>query len=143
RLALPAGIATVVLIGVVSLWTPFLEPVYFERWFGWPSVIYSAFVPALILLSAWGLWHGLETGRELMPFLSALGLFVVGYAGIGISVYPSGVPGALSSRGAAGPDASLGLLLVGAVVLIPIILAYTGYAYWVFRGKVEPGEGYH
>jgi cytochrome d ubiquinol oxidase subunit II len=53
------------------------------------------------------------------------------------------VPGALTIREAAAPDASLAFLLVGAAVLIPIILAYTGYAYWVFRGKVDAGEGYH
>ncbi|HEY0920753.1 cytochrome d ubiquinol oxidase subunit II [Devosia sp.] len=143
RLALPAGIGTVALIGVVSLWTPFLEPLYFERWFGWPTIVFSAFVPALLLVCAWGLWHGLRTGRDLLPFLSALGLFVLSYAGIGISFYPFIVPGALTFHEAAGPDASLGFLLVGAVVLIPIILAYTAYAYWVFRGKVHAGEGYH
>ena len=65
------------------------------------------------------------------------------FAGLGISFYPYIVPGALTIEQAAAPDESLGFLLVGAAVLIPIILAYTGYAYWVFRGKIDPEEGYH
>jgi len=143
RLAMLAGIGTLALIGVVSLWTPFLEPIYFERWFGWPTALFSAFVPLLLAVCAFGLWHGLTHDRHLQPFLSALGLFVLCFAGIGISFYPYIVPGALTIAEAAAPNASLGFLLVGAVVLVPIILAYTGYAYWVFRGKVRPEDGYH
>lgn len=143
RLALFAGAGTLALIGVVSLWTPFLEPIYFERWFQWPTAFFSAFVPLLLAICAFGLWQGLQADKHLQPFLAALGLFVLSFAGIGISFYPYIVPGALTIAEAAAPDASLGFLLVGALVLVPIILAYTGYAYWVFRGKVDPNEGYH
>jgi cytochrome bd ubiquinol oxidase subunit II len=143
RLAMVAGFGTLGLIGVVSLWTPFLEPIYFERWFQWPTAFFSAFVPLLLAICAFGLWHGLTTEKHLQPFLSALGLFILSFAGLGISFYPYIVPGALTIKEAAAPDDSLGFLLVGAVILIPIILAYTGYAYWVFRGKVDPEEGYH
>jgi cytochrome d ubiquinol oxidase subunit II len=143
RLALPAGLATVALIGAVSVWTPFLEPLYFERWFGWPTAFFSALVPLLIAACAFGLWWGLDRGHDVLPFIAALGLFVLSYIGIGISFYPYIVPRALTIHEAAAPDASLGFLLIGALVLIPVILAYTGYAYWVFRGKVDPEEGYH
>ena len=143
QLAIYAGIGTLALIGVVSLWTPFLEPIYFERWFQWPTAFFSAFVPLLLAVWAFGLWQGLTANKHLQPFLSALGLFVLSFAGLGISFYPYIVPGALTIAEAAAPDSSLAFLLVGAVVLIPIILAYTGYAYWVFRGKVDPEEGYH
>jgi cytochrome d ubiquinol oxidase subunit II len=143
QFAFAAGIGTIGLIGVVSIWTPFLEPIYFERWFGWPTAFFSAFVPLLLAVCAFGLWHGLTTGKQLQPFLSALGLFLLSYIGIGISFYPYIVPGALTINEAAAPDASLGFLLFGAAFLIPIILAYTAYAYWVFRGKVDPEEGYH
>jgi cytochrome d ubiquinol oxidase subunit II len=143
RISMIAGIGTLALIGVVSLWTPFLEPIYFERWFQWPTAFFSAFVPLLLAVCAFGLWHGLTTDKHLQPFLSALGLFVLSFAGLGISFYPYIVPGALTIKEAAAPDDSLQFLLVGASVLIPIILAYTGYAYWVFRGKVDPEEGYH
>ncbi len=143
RIAMAAGIGTLVLIGAVSLWTPFLEPIYFERWFQWPTALFSAFVPLLLAICAFGLWHGLTTDGHLLPFLSALGIFILSFAGIGISFYPYIVPGALTIWDAAAPDSSLAFLLVGAVVLVPIILAYTGYAYWVFRGKVRPEDGYH
>ena len=143
RLALYAGAGTLALIGAVSLWTPFLEPIYFERWFQWPTALFSALVPLLLALCAFGLWQGLATDRHLQPFLSALGLFVLSFAGIGISFYPYIVPGALTIAEAAAPDDSLAFLLVGTAILIPIILAYTGYAYWVFRGKIDPEEGYH
>ncbi len=143
RIAIVAAIATIALIGAVSLWTPFLDRVYFDRWFGWPTAFFSAFVPLLVAACAFGLWHGLTTDKHLQPFLCALGLFVLSFIGIGISFYPHIVPGALTIHEAAAPDASLGFLLVGALVLIPIILAYTAYAYWVFRGKVDPSEGYH
>jgi cytochrome d ubiquinol oxidase subunit II len=143
RLAMVSGVALLALIGAVSLWTPFLDPIYFERWFAWPTAIFSAIVPALLAGCAFLLWQGLTTGRHLQPFLAALGLFILSYAGLGISFYPYIVPGALTFAEAAAPDESLGFLLVGAAVLIPIILIYTGYAYWVFRGKVDPEEGYH
>jgi len=143
RIAMVTGVGTLALIGVVSLWTPFLEPVYFQRWFAWPTAFFSAFVPLLLAVCAGGLWWGLTRDRHLLPFLAALGLFVLSFAGIGISFYPYIVPGALTIAEAAAPDESLGFLLVGALFLIPIILAYTGYAYWVFRGKVDPNEGYH
>jgi cytochrome d ubiquinol oxidase subunit II len=143
RIAMVAGAGTVALIGLVSLWTPFLEPIYFQRWFAWPTAFFSAFVPLLVALCAFGLWQGLVREKHLQPFLCALGLFVLSYIGIGISFYPYIVPGSLTIAEAAAPDASLGFLLFGAAFLIPIILAYTGYAYWVFRGKVDPDEGYH
>jgi cytochrome d ubiquinol oxidase subunit II len=143
RFALLAGVGTFVLIGAVSLWTPFINPIYFTRWFQWPTAFFSAFVPLLLAVCGFGLWQGLNAGKHLQPFLSALGLFVLSFVGLGISFYPYIVPGALTIKEAAAPDVSLRFLLAGAGVLVPIILIYTGYAYWVFRGKVQPGEGYH
>lgn len=143
RIAAVSGIATLVLIGVVSLWTPFVNPVYFARWFAFPTAIFSLLVPLLILGCAWLFWRGLTHERQLQPFLAALGVFVLSFAGVGISFYPYIVPGAVTIEAAAAPPGSLLFLLVGAIVLIPLILVYTGFAYWVFRGKVDPGEGYH
>ena len=143
RIAMVSAAGTMVMIGLVSLWTPFLRSVYFERWFSWPTAVFSGAVPLLLAACAFGLWHGLTKDRHLQPFLAALGLFVLSFIGIGISFYPYIVPGALTIAEAAAPEASMGFLLVGAIFLIPIILAYTGYAYWVFRGKIDPEEGYH
>ena len=77
------------------------------------------------------------------PFFAALSLFVLSYIGLGISFYPYIVPPSITIWSAAAPDTSLKFLLVGAVVLVPLILAYTAWSYWVFRGKVDPEAGYH
>lgn len=143
KLARPLSLVLLALIGAVSLWTPFINEIYFERWFGWPTAFFSSFVPLLLAACALALWHGLNHGRHLQPFLSALGIFVLTFAGLGVSFYPYMVPGVLTIREAAAPESSLKFLLVGTVVLVPMILAYTAYAYWVFRGKVDPEEGYH
>jgi cytochrome bd ubiquinol oxidase subunit II len=141
--ALMSGGALLVLMGVVSLWTPFLNPVYYSRWFVWPAMLFSFVVPLLVLACAWLLYRGLKLNFERQPFIAALGLFVFSYVGIGISFYPNIVPPGLTIHEAAAPDASLAFMLPGALVLVPIILIYTAYSYWVFRGKVDMRAGYH
>jgi cytochrome d ubiquinol oxidase subunit II len=143
RLAWPFGLGTLALIGVVSLWTPFLDPSYKERWFSWPNIAYLAPVPLLVLIAAIALFRGLVTGAERQPFLAALSLFVLSYAGLGVSFWPWIVPRAITIHDAAAPDTSLAFLLAGAIFLLPIILGYTIWAYWVFRGKVHHDAGYH
>lgn len=143
RHARALGAATLTLIVVVSLWTPMLNPAFSQRWFGWPEILATSPVPILVVLLAWGFWRGLSLGHHLTPFLCALGWFVLCYAGLGISLYPHIVPPDITIWDAAAPPQSQAFLLVGAVVLVPIILAYTAYAYYVFRGKVQHGEGYH
>jgi hypothetical protein len=120
-----------------------LHPEYLARWFGWPLGAWSALVPVLLALAVWQLRAGLRSEDHLRPLLATVGLFVLSYVGLGVSFYPNLVPPALSIAEAAAPDSSLRFLRVGAVVLIPIILAYTAYSYSVFRGKVRPGDGYH
>ena len=100
-------------------------------------------VPMVMLVLVWSFFTGLNDQKDAQPFLSALGFFVVSFIGIGISFYPMMVPPSLTIWDVAAPDSSLAFALVGAVVLIPIILGYTAYAYWVFRGKMDPNEGYH
>ena len=138
-----AAFAMLVLIGVVSVATPYLNPAYLERWFGRPTAVFSAIVPALVLGCFYLVYSGLRRGYDMQPFLASMGIFVLCYIGIGISFYPYIVPTSVTIRQAAAPDNSLAFLLVGALVLLPLIIAYTAYAYWVFRGKVRPGEGYH
>ena len=143
RNATIAGVATLALIGIISLWTPFLHPEYFTRWFAWPTMIFSAIVPILVAACAYGLYSGLRDKTDYRPFFSTLGLFILSFVGLGISFYPYIVPPSLTIWDAAAPDKSLRFLLVGALVLIPMILIYTAYSYWVFRGKTDPTEGYH
>jgi cytochrome bd ubiquinol oxidase subunit II len=143
RFAWGTGFGTLALIGLVSLITPFLDPIFMQRWFAWPAVLYSAPVPIFVAVAALALFWGLYTRRDAMPFLAAIGLFVLSYIGLGISFHPYIVPPALTIWDAAAPADSLKFLLVGALVLIPLILGYTTWSYWVFRGKVDPQAGYH
>ncbi|MEJ2026798.1 MAG: cytochrome d ubiquinol oxidase subunit II [Limibacillus sp.] len=138
-----SGVVTLLLIGAVSLATPFQNSAYVARWFAWPTAAFSIIVPLLVGLCCLGFWWGLKRHHDWLPFLSAQGVFLLCYAGIGISFYPYMVPPSITIWQAAAPDKSLGFLLVGALFLIPIILCYTAYAYWIFRGKVDPDEGYH
>ncbi|KJZ19470.1 ubiquinol oxidase subunit II [Loktanella sp. S4079] len=137
------GAGTLGFIGIVSILTPFQDPVYFHRWFNLPGSILSVLMPGAVLVTAYVLFKGLKSGSDAQPFLAALMLFILCFAGIGISFYPNIVPPSLTIAEAAAPDASLKFALVGTVVLVPLILGYTAYAYWVFRGKIDPEEGYH
>ncbi len=141
--AFKLAIATLSLIGAVSIVTPFLDPVYFDHWFSWPKIALTSVVPALVGFASYKLFAGLRNKSDLMPFLASISLFVLGFIGIGISFYPHIVPPSLTIWEAAAPQSSLEFALVGTVILLPIILAYTAYAYYVFRGKVKPEHGYH
>ena len=77
------------------------------------------------------------------PFVLALFLLFLGYTGLAISLWPNIIPPSISIREAAAPPQSMGFTLVGALFVIPFILGYTAMSYYVFRGKVKAGEGYH
>ncbi len=142
RLAFRFGIATLVGIAAVSAATPFLANAYYQRWFAWPQVLFTAQVPLLVVIATVVLFLSLRRKATYWPFLVALALFALGLVGLGISLYPYVVPRAITIWDAAAPATSLEFMLVGAVIMVPIILAYTGYSYWVFRGKTGQ-EGYH
>jgi cytochrome bd ubiquinol oxidase subunit II len=142
-LAWSTGLATLALIGIVSLIMPFLDPLFRQRWFSFPNIVYAAPVPILVALAALVLLAGLGRRQERAPFLAAAALFILSYLGLGISFFPYILPPSLTIWDAAAPAKSLEFLLVGAVVLIPLILAYTAWSYWVFRGKVGARAGYH
>ena len=126
----------------VSAVTPWLQYRYYQRWFAWPTVLATAQVPLLVAIVSALLFLALRRRWQRWPFLLTLALFALSYLGLGVSIYPYLVPGSIKFTDAAAPVASQEFLLVGTAVLIPIILLYTAYAYWVFRGKVG-GEGYH
>lgn len=142
-MALPLSLAMLASLLVVSVWTPFLEPRYFDRWLSWPAIAYTAPVPLLTAIAGVSLVVSIRDGCMRAPFLAALALFVLAFVGLGVSLFPLIVPPSITIHDAAAPDASLGFLIVGAVVLVPMILAYTAFAYWIFRGKTTPGSGYH
>ena len=138
--------ATLVLlatIGVVSIWTALTHADVAARWFALPNLLFFAPVPILVVLASWGIWRTLAGGAQHLPFLLALALIFLGYSGLAISLWPNIIPPDISIWEAAGPPQSLGFTLVGALLIIPFILMYTAWSYYVFRGKVKAGEGYH
>ena len=137
------GWVMLALIVAVSLWTPFLDAVFMRRWFGWPGILLTSPVPLLVAAIAVVFHYGITRKHHLTPFLCALAIFALCFAGLGISVYPLMVPPDITIWQAAAPRASQVFALVGASVLIPLILVYSGFSYWVFRGKVQAGANYH
>lgn len=137
------AVTTLIFVGLVSIVTPFLHPEYIERWFTFPAAYFSLIVPLLVLFAIWKLFSGLIDQNDYAPFLSSLAIFMLGFIGIGISFYPHIVPPSLTIAEAAAPAKSLEFALLGTVILVPLILAYTAYSYWVFRGKVNSAKDYH
>jgi cytochrome d ubiquinol oxidase subunit II len=142
RMAFWLGIATLLALAAVSAATPFLAYDYWRRWFAMPGVLLTAQVPLLVTISAAIFFWSLARKAERLPFLLALGLFLLGFIGLAISIFPYAVPRAVTIWDAAAPPSSQLFMLAGAVFIIPLILIYTGWAYWVFRGKVST-HGYH
>ena len=130
-------------IAAISVWTPLARAEIAARWFGFPNVLWFAPVPLLVAASMAGLLRSLKRETHSMPFVLTLGLVFLGYTGLGISVWPNVVPPDITIWDAAGPPQSLGFALVGALLITPVILTYTAWSYWVFRGKVRVGDGYH
>ncbi|WP_225204688.1 cytochrome d ubiquinol oxidase subunit II [Novosphingobium huizhouense] len=142
RHARAAALATLLAMAAVSLATPFLGQQYFARWFHMPLLIALAPVPVATVSVAVLLWRALGRREEWPPFLYALALFGLGAIGLGVSMWPYVVPQSVTIWQAAAPERSQVFMLIGVGLVMPLILAYTGWAYWVFRGKV--GEhGYH
>lgn len=142
RLARIAFFATLAMLVAVSLYTPLLGHHYWQRWFTMPNFVFASQVPLLSAIIAFALLRALSQRRTYRPFLLALGLFFLGMAGLGISMFPYIVPDQITIWDAAAPERSQSFMLVGTVIIVPIILLYTGWAYWVFRGKVGT-DGYH
>lgn len=136
-------IVVLVFMVAVSIWTPLAIPRIAERWFTLPNILYLWPVPLLTALVAWAAWRWLATGKEVRPFLATIALFLLGYLGLVISSYPYLVPPSLTVWQTAAVPASQIFMLLGTLVLLPLVLGYTALVYWLFRGKVSEGQGYH
>jgi cytochrome d ubiquinol oxidase subunit II len=135
--------AVLAFMAVVSLWTPLEFPRIRERWFSLPNFYFLWPVPLLTAFTAFIGWRSLRNGGEALPFVATIGLFLLGFMGLVISSFPYLVPPSMTIWQAAAAPASQAFMLAGTVVLLPMILAYTAYVYWLFRGKIGPGESYH
>lgn len=140
RLLLYAVLAFIVLVSVL---TPTIDPRIAARWFDWPNVAWLAPVPILTVAMAVALFRSAARDGEVRPFVLAMGLFLLSYLGLAISLWPYLIPYSTTVWEAASPRETQLFLLVGMVFLLPVMLAYTAYCYWVFRGKVGEDAFYH
>ncbi|PMY64846.1 MULTISPECIES: cytochrome d ubiquinol oxidase subunit II [Pseudomonas] len=142
-LARPLALVLLAAIAIVSIWTPITHPEIAARWFTQPNVFWFLPVPILVLVTTWGIFKAVARNAHYTPFLLTLVLIFLGYSGLGISLWPNIVPPSISIWDAASPPQSQGFLLVGTLFIIPFILGYTFWSYYVFRGKVTHEDGYH
>jgi cytochrome d ubiquinol oxidase subunit II len=128
---------------VVSLWTPATDAAIARRWFSWSDLPLLAPIPVMTALLVIWEWRSLgKRSSEIAPFVTAVGIFALSYAGIVISLWPMIVPHRYSLWEAASSTSTQVFLVVGTVFLLPIIFMYTAWSYWVFRGKVRGEIGY-
>ena len=146
QMALRFLAGVVAAMGLVSLWVPFLGRQIEARWFSWPNIVYLAPVPLVTAFVAWRLYRTLQENRTYQPFFLAIAMFLLGYLGLGVSLFPYIVPPNLTIWQAANTVNSQLFALVGFAIVMPLTFGYTAYAYWVFRGKVAEdvqASGYH
>jgi cytochrome d ubiquinol oxidase subunit II len=143
RAGLIALAAVLVAILGVSIWTPLANAHIAQRWFSWPNIVYLAPVPIVTALIALAEWYGLTHRHDVLPFVGAIGLFLMSFVGIAISLWPMIVPYHFTLWQAASSPSTQAFLLIGTLFLLPVILMYTAWSYWVFRGKVRADAGYH
>lgn len=142
-LARPLVLVLLAITGIVSVWTPLAHEAIAQRWFSLPNLFWFLPVPILVLVCTWALLRAVANNANHLPFVLTLVLIFLGYSGLGISLWPNVIPPAVSVWDAAAPPQSQGFALVGALFIIPFILVYTAWSYYVFRGKVTPDQGYH
>ncbi len=136
-------VAVLVFMAIVSLWTPIAFERIAARWFSLPNILFFWWVPAATALVVFVAWRSIESGRDAVPFLASIALFLLGYVGLLISEFPNIVPPSLTIWQAAAAPATHMFMLMGTLVLLPIIVGYTIFVYWMFGGKMREGDGYH
>lgn len=127
---------TMLSMAIVSFWVPFLGTQIQWRWISWPNIVFLAPIPVITAAICWWIFSALRIGREVSPFLLSIVLFLLGFLGLAVSLFPFVVPPKMTIWEAANAVSALKFALVGYSVVMPLTLAYTAYAYWVFRGKV-------
>ncbi len=128
-------------VAAISIASPLASERIFERWFGFPEILLLAPLPltfaaiAALLVYMLSRLPAKDDAYAMVPFAATVFLFVLAFAGLAYSFYPYVVPDRLTLYDAAAAPESLLIILVGAVIVIPVIIAYSALAYTVFRGK--------
>jgi cytochrome d ubiquinol oxidase subunit II len=137
------AVGLVLCIALVSIWLPLTNTMIYSRWFDFPHSLFYLSVPISAAVLVWLLFRALINHKPLQAYLLGVGLFLIAASGFALSTFPYIIPFSVTYRDAAAPNSSLVFLLVGTIVLLPTIIGYSAYAYWIFRGRLKSGEGYH
>jgi cytochrome d ubiquinol oxidase subunit II len=143
RLGMPLLGLMLGFIALVSIWTPLEIARIAQRWFSLPNFYYLLPVPLATLLLAGLCLQGIRRDKVIQPFACAVGLFLLAYIGLIVSNVPYLVPPSVTIWQAAAVPTSQVFMLIGTAILLPLVLCYTAFIFWLFRGKVQPGETYH
>ncbi|WP_026605940.1 cytochrome d ubiquinol oxidase subunit II [Methylocapsa acidiphila] len=143
RVAPPFLVTVAIFAALVSLWTPLRYAHIGARWFATPNIYFLWPLPLATAVLFFLVWRWLARGDELKPFFGTIGIFLLCFLGLAISSYPYLVPPSVDLWQAAAASASLKIMLFGVAIMLPVILGYTAFVYWTFRGKLREGEGYH
>jgi cytochrome d ubiquinol oxidase subunit II len=135
-----ALILTAVMMAAVSGWTALTVPAVAQRWFAWPNIGFLAPVPLITALVVVAIWRSLWSPRETRVFVLSILLFLLGFAGLAISLFPYIVPWEVTIWSGVADPQTLWFVGIGIVIIIPIVLAYQLHAYLVFHGKVGPHD---
>lgn len=138
-IAKKAAICVMGFMVVVTIWTPVHYPIVLDHWFGPPRIYYVWIFPSLGIVSFLWLLAAIGRRKELSPLLGAIGIFLSGYLGLITSLYPYAIPTSVTLWEAAAQKETLKFVLWGAGIVLPIVVSYLVYSYWVFRGKVAQG----
>jgi cytochrome bd ubiquinol oxidase subunit II len=143
KMARYALLGVIAFILLISIWTPLKDARIAARWFTFPQALAFSPVPVLTALLAWTLWSSLRKGREVLPFICSMGLFFLAFTGLVISLWPFIAPPSVTLWEASAAPLSHQFLLIGTMFLLPVLMIYIVWSYWVFRGKVQAEMGYH
>jgi cytochrome d ubiquinol oxidase subunit II len=129
---------------IVSIWTPFHAPDIMARWWTVPRAYFVWIFPIIGAIGFILMLKSLKARKESMPFIATLIMFFAAYLGLQSGVYPYAVLPDITIFDAAAQRETQIITLIGALLILPFVLGYTAYSYWVFRGKVKESEaGYH
>lgn len=129
---------------IISIWTPLAHDTIASRWFSAPNFYFLMPIPFIVALVGMLLLYTIKIRHSHYPFFMVLILMLLGFVGLLISLWPNIIPYDVTFWEAAAPIESQVFMLIGTLLILPVILMYTGWSYYVFRGKVRPGEGgYH
>ncbi|OMT99281.1 cytochrome D ubiquinol oxidase subunit II [Burkholderia pseudomallei] len=137
-----ALVCVIAFIAVVSVWTPLADARIAARWFAWPNLLFFSPVPVLTAALAWLAARSLRRGGEALPFVASIGLFFLAFSGLTISLWPHVAPPSITLWSAASASASQEFLMIGTAFMLPVLLFYVCWSYWVFRGNVRGDVGY-